>query len=103
MALPASTSVALYWTVNQSLINQSVIKYDVHLARVAGEDLFLCIYNHSAITKEVLNNVVSLKNLEEFSIYTVTVTAHLRGNLMVSSWKNFTTLSAGRYMIFMIL
>ena len=99
VALPTSTVVSLHWTLDKSYVNRVVLRYDVHLVRVTGEDSFLCMNDHNvtAITKTLFNTVAAFKNLEEFSTYTVTVIANLDGNLRISSRKNFTTLSAGRY------
>ena len=92
-----ATSAIISWTQPEFVL--PVTRYTVSLTRVTGSGQALCpsvVDNRPAVL--TTGNSMSFTGLEEFSTYTVTVTAvydAFGATAMESSSERFTTLSAG--------
>ena len=96
--LPTATSVTITWT--QPEFSLPVLNYTVSLTRVTGSDQVLCpsvMDTRPPVTTMATVTSMLFTDLQEFSTYTVTVTA--RFNTTVAqrpTSMEFTTLSAGK-------
>ena len=90
-----ATSVDISWT--QPDFSLPVVEYRILLTRVTGNGQALCTGSRPAVT--TTDTSMSFTGLEEFSTYTVTITAKFNpfGELILAmSSRSFTTLSVGK-------
>ena len=94
---PTPTSATISWT--QSEFSLPVVEYTVSLTRVTGSGQALCtsvMDNRPAVA--TTGNSMAFTGLEEFSTYTVKITATLDAfgaTEKAASSKEFTTLTTG--------
>ena len=97
MLLPTATSVTITWT--QPEFSLPVLDYTVSLTRVTGSSQVLCpsvMDSRSPVTIVATVTSMEFTGLQEFSTYTVTVTARFNTTVSQSPTMEFTTLSAGK-------
>ena len=96
---PTATSVSITWT--QPEFSLPVLDYTVSLTRVTGSGQVLCpsvMDSRHPVTTMANITIMEFTDLQEFSTYTVTVTARFSAfglTLQTSTSMDFTTLSAG--------
>ena len=92
-----ATSVTINWSHPEGSLEAE--DYTIFLQRLVGNNRQLCptITDSRQIT--ITTTSTSFTNLQEFSIYTVTVTARVFDVLRTSTYE-ITTLSAGSYRTF---
>ena len=94
---PTARSVIVSWTLPE--FSLQVLEYRVVATRVAGSGLALCTPTMDTTSNATTTgNSMAFTGLEEFSTYTVTITATFNAfgaTPMAASSTEFTTLSAG--------
>ena len=92
--IATATSIEISWT--SPMTSQSVINYDVSVTRVTGDDTVLCsMYSHDLPLVTTGNTSAVFRNLEEFSTYSIIITAHLSGSASTSTETDIITLGSG--------
>ena len=97
-----TTSVSITWT--QPEFSLPVMNYTVSLTRVTGSGQVLCpsvMDNRPPVTTMATVTSMEFTGLQEFSTYTVTVTARFSAFGLITQTPtsmDFTTLSASRYL-----
>ena len=98
-----ATSVTISWSPQPAQFHLPVVEYTVSLTRVTGSGQALCpqvVGNRLTVTTS--DNSMSFINLEEFSVYTVTVTTTFSvfgSNITEVSEMMLATSSAGIAML----
>ena len=93
---PTARSVIVSWTLPE--FSLQVLEYRVVATRVTGSGLALCTPTMDTTSNVTTGSSMAFTGLEEFSTYTVTITATLDAfgaTAMAASSKEFTTLTAG--------
>ncbi len=95
--LPNTTTVYIFWTVQNDSYSYPALEYNVSLTRIIGERQLLCdsvVDDRSVISTTDIS--MEYSGLHEFSNYTVSVTA-IVANKSIKAIRNFVTLSSSKY------
>ena len=104
-----ATSVVLFWTEGSERLDLTLLQYEVSLSRRRGVDRQrLCPHFEDNTVKVTAADVTSatIGDLQEFSTYTVTVTAVYDAfglSPTVPASLEFDTLSAGKPCVYSVL
>ena len=90
-----ATSVTIIWSQPEGSL--AADNYTISLQQLTGNNRQLCPTNMDSRIINTTTTSMSFTNLQEFSIYTVTVTARVFGTSKTSIPHEFTTTSAGTY------
>ena len=88
-----ATSVIITWSQPEGSL--AADNYTISLQRLTGNNRQLCSTNTDSRIINTTTASTSFINLQEFCIYTVTVTARVFGTSRTSTPHKFTTTSAG--------
>ena len=95
-SLLTAKSVTINWSQPEGSLEAE--DYTIFLQRSIGNSRQLCLIITDSRRMIITTTTTSFTNLQEFSIYTVTVTARVFDVLRTSTYE-ITTLSAGRLFV----